>query len=434
MTTDLANPPTPTGPDTRPEWMLDPSLTEVDHAVIDAVQARSTSLFGRGDNPGAIFTPETSDPPTTVPAVSDALPAGQITISNVPGGSAAGTAGDGVVTSTSPAGGSVLPPPSGEPLASATPDGLIRIALPDGGSIDLTQEQAINLLRQDQWLASQTPETLRAWGEVSRGQARAIPTSEVDRYQQWLAVQQAQVPGTPPTAPAVPQPQTIIKPDTSSLSPEQRAYVESLERIATAPIPQLPTTHPTQFPTASAPQFPAPTSMDPLVEQARIQAEASRLAEQRIQMTADLNVARTAVSSAYNLTADQLTHLDEVTAQAQVIPSITNKRRLYSRTGDLLSEAPFVEVLGEAYEYAMSTDPTLKAIRDEYVFNKRLAEQASMNQITDQKKARAGSLASAPSAAVSSGQIDPTKMTVQQTSSAIAAEIARAIADGTAGN
>jgi len=74
----------------------------------------------------------------------------------------------------------------------------------------------------------------------------------------------------------------------------------------------------------------------------------------------------------------------------------------------------------------MSQDPTLRQIRDDIAYNARVAKDADRNQATNAKKAKAGTLASAPSAAVpANGNGAPSigpgnKMDLNATSEAIA--------------
>ena len=94
------------------------------------------------------------------------------------------------------------------------------------------------------------------------------------------------------------------------------------------------------------------------------------------------------------------------------------------------------KVMRQAYEIAMNTDPELKNIRDERVFNERLVAAQAADQRVNGKKALAGSLASAPSAAVPAGSGQPlaigpnNQMNLQATSEAIAAAIAESQKQG----
>lgn len=388
--------------DTRPAWMSDPSLTEVDREIIAAFEGRAG-----GDGQ---FANNTYAPGATIPLSIDS-----------DGGS------DGVVPDAT------LPPPTGNPVPAPVtpppttdpttepdpiPDGIFRVPLPDGQHLDISQEDALNLVRQDQWMRSQPQHVLDAWGKIVRGEGRVFTQQELTQIQR----QQISAP-TPPTPPT---PVAPVVPDLSTLSPEQRAYVERLQSA----IPSSPVQPVVQQP-----------MVDPYAEAARqqqiqvqIATEAARQAQQNLQMEGELNTVRGQFGTQYSLSSDQLSRLDAVTQRLGVIPAITTRKRVYSPTGDVIAEPSFTEVLSEAYEYAMSSDTQLRGIRDEYVYNQRLAAQQQQDQATNTKKGRAGSLASAPSAAVSSGQIDPSKMTPQQITAAIAAELSRNIAEGTAEN
>jgi hypothetical protein len=73
----------------------------------------------------------------------------------------------------------------------------------------------------------------------------------------------------------------------------------------------------------------------------------------------------------------------------------------------------------------------LRQIRDEMIYNARVAQEADRNRTTNAKKAKAGTLASAPSAAVPANgngapNIGPgNKMDLNATSEAIAKALAQ---------
>jgi hypothetical protein len=132
----------------------------------------------------------------------------------------------------------------------------------------------------------------------------------------------------------------------------------------------------------------------------------------------------------YDLTPEQAQRLQGVTVNLGVVPTLSRDRAVYSPTGVLISEAPLPEVMKEAYEIAMNSDPELRKLRDDRVFNERLAATQAADQRVNQKRALAGSLAAAPSAAVpantqSALTIGPgNQMNTGATAEAIAAFIA----------
>lgn len=389
MTTDLAQ------PDTRPDWLADPSLTEVDHALIDAMKGKEVpAMYGRGE--------QESSQPTLDPTVVTAEQVAQEEAQAPAAAPDPALVVPPVDTTEPTAADTAAEEEATEPVVIPT---TIPIQLADGTVTEITQAQALQLLQQNAWLQNRPREVLDAWGQVERG-ARTISPAELAEYQALKAAKSA--------------PQAPIVPDLSTLTPEQQAYVQSLQAARTAQNqPQTPVYDPNEA---------------PVISQAALEARARELAREQVIMEADLTAVRDEYTAKYSLTPQQLDLLEKATIQSNRVAEITEKGKLYSPTGDLISKPRFADTLRSAFDEVMTQHPVLKDVRDELVFNQRLASQQATASNTDKKKARAGSLAAAPSAAVSSGQVSPSKMTQQQTAAAISQEIAMAISNGTAGN
>lgn len=71
-------------------------------------------------------------------------------------------------------------------------------------------------------------------------------------------------------------------------------------------------------------------------------------------------------------------------------------------------------VFTEAFETAMTMDPQLRTVYDDHIYTQRQANEEAIRQGVAGKKAAAGSVATAPSAAVPSTPTDIAKMTPQQ--------------------
>ena len=218
-------------------------------------------------------------------------------------------------------------------------------------------------------------------------------------------------------APPVPAPVAPRAPNIDDLDADQIAYIRSLEA-------QVPVSggQPTAD-TAPAPQQPQQPDATAIAAAAQYQA-----AEQ-VRMRGELDTTNVAYAAKYGLTPEQMEHLGDVTARLQVIPSISRSLTQYSPTGAVIHQASFSEVINQAYEIAMAQDPTLRKIKEDLTYNQRVAADAQRNAATNAKKAKAGTLASSPSAAAPVGGKAPgvspdNKMDLQATSTAIAAHLA----------
>lgn len=274
----------------------------------------------------------------------------------------------------------------------------------DGQDFTLNPAQAEYLLRVNTWLETLPDEVKVQWAGIEQGTHVAISAEEYQRLQQQAAQSQA---------PAGQQPRNPRVPDLDDLDDDTAEYIRSLE----ARIPQ-------QQPGG---QQDAPPQVDP----AELQAAFRRQEEQRTQMMQELATTNEAVAKKYNLTDEQLTHLEGVAAELQVIPTIRRQLTQFGPLGQVVREPAFSEVVERAYEIAMSQDPTLRQIRDEMIYNARVAKTADLNRATNAKKAKAGTLASTPSAAVpANGNGTPSigpgnKMDLNATSEAIAKALAQ---------
>ena len=280
----------------------------------------------------------------------------------------------------------------------------------DGQDFTLNSDQAEYLVRVNSWLEAIPQETKAQWSGIEQGTHVAITAEEYQRLQQ--AAQQPQQ-QRPPRAP-----------DLDDLDADQIEYIRSLE-ARTTPADSAPS-----YDTPGQPQQPQQPQQQPQQPQQQpdsieIAAAARHQAERQQQMMTELSTTNQTYQEKYQLSDEQMTRLSEVTARLQVIPQLTRQRTQYSPTGRVIHEAPFGQVVEQAYDIAMSQDPGLRQIRDDLVYNQRVAADAHRNAATNAKKAKAGTLASTPSAAVPANgkgpQISPdNKMDLQATSAAIA--------------
>jgi hypothetical protein len=374
-------------------WM-DPELNDVDEAFIKSIE--ESGFFNRdeptaphsniSDAPGQA---QTSEPSTQAPVDTTA----DATSDNAPSTDDQGQSQGGASTPSAS-----TPEPSVE---SQTPEGegvsSFKFQV-DGQDVELNADQAAYLVQLHSWLNNKPQEVLNAWNDIEQGTSKAVSADEYAQFQAWKAG------GSPAT-----RDQTPTKPDLSYLDDETRAYVESLEK---------------RVPTSTV----APT---PTINPAQVQQQADYAAQQRVQWQQEVDSKLEAFATKYELTPEQVKHLHDATSESQIVANITLRRTRTSPTGQVIARPSIGDVLDEAFEITMSSDPQLSRVRDDYTYNQRLAAERDRNQTVNGKKAAAGSLASAPTAAVSSGQTDMSKLTAPQREAAMAAEFADAMKNGT---
>lgn len=312
-------------------------------------------------------------------------------------GAASGDAGDD--------GGSGDSSPASPDSPAAAP---IRVTVGDQ-DYDVSNAEVAQLIELNNWMNSLPRETLAAWGGIQEGTHVALSREEYAK----LTAQPA-APTTPLPPPASTAP---TRPDLSYLDDDARAYIERLE----ATQPAVPTT-----PTATPDAGPSP---------ADIAAYAQHQAERTVANRQRIGEITTEYATKYELTPEQIERLNQVTSELGVVPTIAQRHAVYSPTGQLIREADIGEVVREAYAIAMASDPSLRQVHEDMIYNQRLAATQAANDVVNGKKALAGSLASAPSATVPSGKNDlvigpGNTMNMQATSEAIAAFITESQRNG----
>lgn len=402
-------------PDSRPAFLFDNDTLGVDttdpiyQQVVEAMKANGMetpppattprppemdpNAFSLDDEGNVVVTPPVVETPPVadgaqIPPVDTGAPSSSLTDSRRSSGE---PSAEGVVTSAAP---------SAETGEEQPP----KIDVEFGGqTYSLGREEVDYLLQQNAWMQSLPEDLKQQWAGVQDGNLVAISREEYEALKQQTA--------TPP--PAAP-----VTPDLTYVDEDVREYIQRLQSSQQAP---------------AAVQQP---SYDQGPSAAEMQAAATREAERQMRIRGEISTATETFTAEYGLTPEQAQRLQSVTVNLGVVPTLSRQRAVYSPMGQLIAEAPMDQVMKQAYEIAMNTDPELKNIRDERVFNERLAAQHTADQRVNGKKALAGSLASAPSAAVpaSSGQslaIGPNnQMNMQATSEAMARAIAEAQSQG----
>jgi len=290
-------------------------------------------------------------------------------------------------------GGDALPPPAaGEELPPPEPAGPLTVILSSGDPFQVSQDQANYLIQLHQWMEAKPQALKDTWRAIEEGSQHAISKEDFSAYQAWVQA------GRPTATQPAPQRPAF---DTSFVQPEFLAYVDRLEKEAAE----------RGAPTSQVQQQPVPGTQ---FSEADITARATAQATQRIQAQQAMDQALAAIREKYTLTPELVAHLQKVTPALQIIPAIADKYRQRDPFGGVLSEAPMGTVFTEAFETAMTIDPQLRTVYEDHIYTQRQASEETIRQGVAGKKAAAGSVATAPSAAVPSNPTDIAKMTPQQ--------------------
>jgi len=329
----------------------------------------------------------------------------------------------------------VLPAP--DPSTISNP-ATYQVVLETGDTFALNNDQAKYLLQLHNWLDSQPAEIKQQWGQIETGEAVAVPLSDYEQYKAWKVggAPSSPLPSNPPQPttpqplpPAATLPERPYAYDPSLVDAPTADYIARLEAAAragaaTAPAPP---SGPQTIPQATQPTTPAAPALSQAELDFKVQAEAAR----RVETERAISAATAKVAAEYSLTPDQIAHLTATTPRLNIIPSIAQQKRTYSPTGVLISEAPLEDVFTEAFQTAMTMDPALRTVRDNIMLQRHLASTNDARSAAASKKANAGSLATAPSAAVPGREVDMSKMTSGQRQeyirAAMTAEIAAAM-------
>jgi hypothetical protein len=402
---------------TRPDWALEVDQVDIGQDVDAQLTADIEAVMAARVNPALKFAKGTFDPgtaaswngsedgisPSASTPVTGTDPNGQPTDADTPVGTDAapvGKAGGAVAVAPGDipldgAPGELAPPEPGTP--PTTPE-TFNVVLPTGDTFNMNNEQANYLLQLHNWVQSVDPTVKDQWAQIEQGQATAVPLSDYEQYKAWKAAGAPASPVTPPTAPAVPErPYSYDPALVDAPTAEYIARLEAAARTATPPATA-------QQPTIDTPQVQQAISQSDI--DFRVQAEANR----RVQTNAALDSATQAIVTQYGLTPEQAVHLQTVTPALNIIPAIVERKRVYSPTGTVVSDAPLGEVFKEAFETAMAMDPTLRVVKDNHNLQAYLAANNAQLSAVNTKKANAGSLATAPSAAVPGREVDMSKM------------------------
>lgn len=387
-------------PSTRPDWINEnegdePGTDPAILADIDRLMAQrgytGASTINNGQQAGS-QPPEPDSKTVTGPGTqSGGADAGvQTPSANAPAELPPPTGG-----AVAPGGDALPPPAAGAEQEPPEPPGPLTVILASGDPFQVSNDQANYLIQLHQWMEAKPQALKDTWRAIEEGSQQAISREEFSAYQAW--VQSGRPATTQPAPPATQRPAF----DTSFVQPDFLAYVDRLEKEAAERGTQ-------------AAQVPPPPAPAPTFSEADITARATAQATNRIQAQQAMDQSLAAVRERYSLTPEQVAHLQTVTPQLQIISAIADKHRQRDPFGGVLSEAPMGIVFTEAFETAMTMDPQLRTVYDDHIYTQRQANEEAIRQGVAGKKAAAGSVATAPSAAVPSTPTDIAKMTPQQ--------------------
>lgn len=271
-----------------------------------------------------------------------------------------------------------LPPAAETPLAPAPPD----------------DDELTRLRGLDAWARGLNPETVAAFDAVESGRAVALPREELEAFYAWKAAG-----AKPPTAA-----HTDAYADGGNLDdfadPNFRALQAELQ------------------------------SLKAEIAAGRQDTIAQSAAQQHADMQAHLNAraaifepAFIATGAEYGLTPTEVNQALQYAGQSYLIKTVNDELTTFSPTGHVLTEADPTAVARTTLERAIYAIPALRDRAIQAEVAKRIEVERQDIIATNEKKNRAGSLSSAPSAATSMEPVDVRKLTKPQLEAAIAEEI-----------
>lgn len=321
--------------------------------------------------------------------------------------------------------------PPAQPQPDEVPPGGIDVEL-GGQKYHLDADQVTYLLQVNSWLESQPDEVKQQWSAIQQGQSVAISREEYQRMQQ--ANEQAQrLAQFQQQNPAQQAAQLQNEPDLELLDDETANYIRDLkQRLAQQPTMDAPPQQPQQQPIQ--PHQEPGQQYDQRAMYEAAQRQAQRDQQNREVLTTTIE----SYKNQYDLDDAQVDRLTRVVAESNMVPVLAQRYAVRSPLdGSVISEAPFDQVVGEAFSMAMATDSELQQVHNDYIFNQRLAAENSANQRVAAKRGKAGSLAASPSAAVPAangqGGVPPIGPGNQMNLPAMTAAIASAIEQAQSG-
>lgn len=269
--------------------------------------------------------------------------------------------------------------PASEPAAPPPPSGQAITLDVNGEPVVVDEQWTRQLLALQGWAQALPPETRDQFAAIERGSSIAVDRAEFEAFQRWR--QQTGAGGRTESV------------DPDDLEPDVADYVRRLE-----------------------------AERDELRRGQQNQAAAQLTADQQRGLAAIEEVSAR-FAERYGLNEGELELLQEQTAQLQIVPRLIAEQSVYSPSGQLLAAPDYATVFEHAFEAGLATHPQLRDKLMQAEVARRLAEERAANEMVDGKRARAASLASVPSAALPRDPQPAGRMSQQDMTAAIAAEL-----------
>lgn len=269
--------------------------------------------------------------------------------------------------------------------------------------VELSQDQLRRLVGLDRWATSIPESTARQFAAIEQQVAVAVPTDEYAAFQAWRAGQAGQSSG-------------------AGQSQRDAEWVQDLDPQAAEAFARL------QAETVALQQQNAA-----LAQQAAAAHQPSVAAEME-QRIAVFDAAIDEYAATTGLTPEQAGELLEMATAAGVIPMFIENQRHYSPSGVLVQDADLAVVARQALAFARAQRPGLAApapgsapalslVPPVTTDPTSTAPTPTQPDPTVQKRARASSLAAAPSAATTPPGFNPATAAPQQQRDAIAGHL-----------
>jgi hypothetical protein len=247
---------------------------------------------------------------------------------------------------------------------------VLRLTAPDGTEFDLDVPTAQKVMGIAAWAESLPQPVREQFAAIEYGQAVAIPKADFERFRAW----------------------------------QQQHADDELDD---------------DLPPAAAQRIAA---LEARLQEFEVQPVAAHANQVADRATKQFEETAFSYAAEHGLSDAERQLMWQSALSSGVIPTIAEQGRQYSPTGQLLVDCDYSEVARKAFDFAVINNPSLR--QRVLAAPAPSAPQADPTAI---KKARAGSLSSAPSAAVTTPPRDPRELTFEETQRAMAAEIAAAM-------
>lgn len=270
------------------------------------------------------------------------------------------------------------------------------VDLGGGAQAELDQDMARRLVALGQWANGLPEQTRNLMAQVESGAGNVIPREEYAAYQAWKAA--GSKPGAAPAGTAPPF-------DPDDASPVELALWQQVQDLRAQ----------------GEQQFNQNVQQEQHRQQVQLQAQVE---ERGALFEAEWLTA----GAEMNLTPAEINRALQYAGETRMIAEVSQQQARFSPTGQILAEGDPRAIARTVLDRAVHTLPDLRDKVIQAQVDARLETERAAIIKTNEKKNRAGSLASAPSAATTTGR-DPRTMTPQQREAGIAQALRDAMAE-----